>query len=465
MKGPRIRALAVAAIVATSAAAASVVAAPSDKTLEGAAAFGDWRADAPGVRRKITPADLPAPYTGESAASRSQIVARPEGAWPKAPRGFSVQIFASGLKGPRVVRIAPSGDIFVAETYGGNVRVFHAQTGGTPAQGEVFASGLERPYGLAFYPPGPDPQYLYVSTPSQVLRYPYKAGQPQAAGAGEIVIGDLPGDGGHWTRDLVFSRDGKTLYVAVGSKSNVAEGHAKPSADATAELEKANGVGASSDSELFRADVLAVDPDGGHRRVYATGLRNCSGLALRPGTDELWCVVNERDLLGDNLPPDYATSVKPGGFYGWPWYYIGAHEDPRHAGARPDLAAHVTTPDVLIQPHSAPLGIAFYQGAQFPQDYKGDAFVALHGSWNRSKRTGYKVVRLRFNDGKPTGEYEDFLTGFVVPEDDQQVWGRPVGVAVAPDGALLVTEDGNGVIWRVSFEGDHIRPAGLRTPN
>jgi glucose/arabinose dehydrogenase len=202
-------------------------------------------------------------------------------------------------------------------------------------------------------------------------------------------------------------------------------------------------------SEFERADVLAFDPDGGNKRVYATGLRNCSGMTIRLNNGELWCVVNERDMLGDDLPPDYATSVKEGQFFGWPWYYIGGRRDPRHAGERPELAERVTTPDVLIQPHSAPLGIAFYEGSQFPAHYRGDAFVALHGSWNRAKRTGYKVVRLKFQDGKPTGEYEDFLVGFVV--DDTRVWGRPVGVAVAPDGSLLVSEDANGTIWRISF--------------
>ena len=186
-------------------------------------------------------------------------------------------------------------------------------------------------------------------------------------------------------------------------------------------------------------------------RVFATGLRNCSGLTVQPSSGALWCAVNERDVLGDDLPPDYATRVREGQFYGWPWYYIGAHEDPRRKGERPDLAGKIALPDVLIQPHSAPLGITFYEGGQFPAAYKGDAFVALHGSWNRAKRTGYKVARLLFKNGEPTGEYEDFLTGFVV--DDADVWGRPVDVAVAHDGALLVTDDGGGVIWRVVYKG------------
>jgi len=426
------------------------VAAEGQKALLGAAAYGDWRADAPGVLRRITPEDMPAPYAGEVAASGPKVVPRPDAAWPKAPEGFSVSLFASGLKGPRVIRPAPNGDIFVAESYGGRVRGFRMENGAL-ARTEVFASGLDQPYGLAFYPLGPEPQWLYVATTSQVIRFPYKAGELQAAGKGEPIVSGLP-TGGHWTRDIAFSPDGKTLYVAVGSKSNVAEGHARPSAAETDALEMADGPGAAPGPERYRADVLTFDPGGGHKRVHATGLRNCSGLAIRPGTDELWCVVNERDMLGDDLPPDYVTHVKPGGFYGWPWYYIGAHEDPRHAGERPDLAAKVVTPDVLIQPHSAPLQLAFYEGSQFPASYKGDAFIALHGSWNRSKRTGYKVVRLRFKNGAPTGEYEDFLTGFVVGDNDRQVWGRPVGVTVAPDGSLLVTEDGNGAIWRVAFD-------------
>ena len=436
--------------IALALALASPPAGAFEKLLEGPAAYGDWRADAPGVRRKIAPADLPAPFTGELAESRARVVPPPPGATPKAPEGFAAELFASGLEGPRVIRVAPNGDLFVAESYGGKIRAFRLDAGkAKPAQSIVFAKGLDRPYGIAFYPPGPDPHWVYVATDSKVLRYPYHAGDLESGGPAEIIVPDLPAGGNHWTRDIVFSPDGKTLYVAVGSKSNVAEGQTPLSAPEIAALEKTNGVGASAGPELRRAAVLAFDPDGGHARVYATGLRNCSGMTIRPGGDDLWCVVNERDMLGDDLPPDYATHVRAGGFYGWPWYYIGAHGDPRHTGARPDLKDKITTPDVLIQPHSAPLGIAFYEGAQFPKEFAGDAFVALHGSWNRGKRAGYKVVRLIFKDGAPTGAYEDFLTGFVV--DDEQVWGRPVDVAVAPDGALLVTEDGNGAIWRVSY--------------
>lgn len=417
----------------------------------GAAAFGDWRLDAPGSWRKISPADLPAPLASAPVASRSQVVARPDGAAPRTLPGFSAEVFASGLEGPRVIRHAPNGDIFVSESIGGRIRVFHSQEGRiAPASSHIFASELERPYGIAFYPPGPEPRFVYVGTPTAVLRFPYRNGDLKASGPAETIAA-LPWDGGHWTRDLVFSRDGATLYVAIGSKTNVAEGHPRPSAQEIGQLEKAHGVGAGAGAEFERATVIAIDPDGKSRRNVANGLRNCSSLQLQPETDALWCVVNERDMLGDDLPPDYATRVKEGGFYGWPWHYIGAHEDPRHAGERPDLASKITVPDVLFQPHSAPLGIAFYDGGQFPAEYKGDAFVALHGSWNRAQRTGYKIVRLSFEDGVPTGEYQDFLTGFVV--DDTRVWGRPVDVAVARDGSLLVSEDGNGTIWRVSYTG------------
>jgi glucose/arabinose dehydrogenase len=413
----------------------------------GAAAFGDWRSDAPGVRRLITPADLPAPFATRSTANMSQRAARTDADIPKAPPGFTVDLFASGLNVPRVIRIAPNGDIFVAETGAGRVRVLRqGGAGAGPAQGEIFAEGLQRPYGIAFYPSGQDPRFVYVATPDSVVRFPYRDGETKASGPPE-KIASLPGDGNHWTRDLAFSPDDKTLFVSVGSGSNVAEG--APRQDETEIAE--TPFGASFGDERRRANVLAFDPDGKNQRVYATGIRNCSGLAVQPGVGALWCAVNERDGLGDDLPPDYATRVTEGAFYGWPWYYLGDHQDPRHKDERADLANRITTPDVLIQAHSAPLGIAFYEGAQFPPEYKGDAFVTLHGSWNRSKRTGYKVVRLPMKDGKPTGVYEDFLVGFV--GDDKNVWGRPVGIAVTHDGSLLVSDDGSGSIWRVSYRG------------
>ena len=410
----------------------------------GPAAFGGWRTDAPGVRRLIRPTDLPGPHATPSALNPSRRAIRAASMLPKAPAGFAVDLFASGLSGPRVIRVAPNGDIFVAESAAGRVRVFRAAgTNAAPTDSGIFAEGLRSPFGIAFYPSGADPRWIYVATTGQVLRFPYRSGDLKASGPPQIVVPKLPTGGNHWTRDIAFSSDGKTMFVSVGSASNDAGGVRGLASRL---------LGASWGGETDRADVLAFDPDGGRERTYATGLRNCSGLTVGPGSGALWCVVNERDGLGDNLPPDYATRVIDGAFYGWPWFYIGGHEDPRHTGERPDLAGRVSAPDVLIQAHSAPLGITFYEGAQFPSEYKGDAFVALHGSWNRSKRTGYKVVRLVMKDGRPTGVYEDFLTGFVA--DDASVWGRPVDVAVTRDGALLVTDDEGGTIWRVTWRGD-----------
>ncbi|MGA8585868.1 MAG: sorbosone dehydrogenase family protein [Roseiarcus sp.] len=420
----------------------------ADETVRtGAAAFGDWRTDAPGVRRLITPADLPAPFATPSARNMSPQAARTEADIPKAPPGFAVDLFATGLSTPRVIRVAPNGDIFVAETGAGRVLVFRpGESQAGPAQGKIFAGGLQQPYGIAFYPSGQEPRFVYVATPDSVVRFPYRSGETKTSGPPE-TIASLPGGGSHWTRDLAFSPDDKTLFVSVGSSSNVAEGARIPD-----EAEIAGPpLGASFGDEQRRADVLAFDPEGRNERVYATGIRNCSGLAIQPGTGALWCAVNERDGLGDDLPPDYATRVVQGAFYGWPWYYLGDHHDPRHQGERADLANRITTPDVLIQAHSAPLGIAFYTADQFPSEYRGDAFLTLHGSWNRSKRTGYKVVRLLMKDGKPTGAYEDFLVGFF--SNDASVWGRPVGVAVARDGSLLVGEDDSGSIWRVKYRG------------
>jgi glucose/arabinose dehydrogenase len=421
-------------------------------TLVGRAAYGDWRTDAPGVRRKLTPADMPAPLASEPVANPSRAVGRPNGALPKAPPGFTVSLFAKDLKGPRTVRVAPNGDIFVAESAAGRVRVLRADGSGAAAgTSQIFAAGLNRPFGVAFYPPGPNPTYVYVATTAKVVRFPYNNGDLTASGAPETIVPALPTGGAHWTRDIAFSPDGKTMYVSVGSGSNDAEEMDPLPGGELAAFEAKHALGATWGEEENRADVLAFNPDGSHWRVFAAGLRNCAGLTIQPENAALWCAVNERDILGDDLPPDYATSVRSGGFYGWPWYYIGANSDPNRKGERADLKGKITVPDVLLQPHSAPLGIVFYEAPQFPAAYKGDAFVALHGSWNRAKRTGYKVVRLIFKDGKPTGEYEDFLTGFVA--DDSAVWGRPVDVAVAGDGALLVTDDGGDAIWRIAYKG------------
>ena len=383
-----------------------------------------------------------------AAAPDTEIVARPEGALPKAPFGFTVEAFAQGFKEPRVLRTAPNGDVFLSESGAGRVLVLRGADEAGALEVSVFAEKLDRPYGIAFYPPGPVPTYVYVATPSQVYRYPYKAGDSVASGKAEKVVA-LPDDGGHWTRDLAVAADGATIYASVGSFSNVAE-DMKPIAGLEA-YRKTHVLGAAWGQEAGRADVLAFKPDGGALRVLATGLRNCAGLGVQPVTAALWCVVNERDALGDDLPPDYATTVGEGKFYGWPWFYIGDHEDPQVGAQRPDLKGQVTVPDVLLQPHSAPLGIAFYDSSHFPAKYRDSAFVALHGSWNRAKRTGYKVVRLLFDNGKPTGEYEDFLVGFVASDD--AVWGRPSGVTVTKGGDLLISDDAGGLVWRVRYTG------------
>lgn len=417
------------------------------QALTGAAAFGDWRADAPGVRRKIVAADLPAPYATDPAAHVPRIVARPAGALPKVGADFHVSLFAEGLSKPRLLRVAPNGDVFVAETASGRLRLMRSPVPGAQAKPEIYASGLSQPFGMAFYPPGPEPRWLYVANTGSVVRFPYHSGDLIASGPPETIVEHLP-TGGHSTRDITFSADGHEMYVSVGSASNVAEAMPLKQDGAAAAWDgEQQAIGAAWGNEAQRADVLVFDPEGKARRIFATGIRNCVGLAIHPATHDLWCSTNERDLLGDNLVPDYVTRVKRGGFYGWPWYYIGDHEDPRLAGQRTDLEGKSIIPDVLIQPHSASLEMAFYDGAQFPSEYRDDAFVAEHGSWNRSRPTGYKVIRVLTKNGIPTGEYEDFMTGFVI--DDNQVWGRPVGVAIAGDGALLVSDDANGLIWRV----------------
>ncbi len=410
-------------------------------------AYGDWRTDAPGIMRKIMAADLPAPLESPSTANISKIISKPANATLKTMPGFTVEPFVTGMPGARVIRIAPNGDIFVSLSRpDGKVMAIRTAPDMTGPIVETFAAGLKDPYGIAFYPPGPEPKWVYVAGAEKIVRFPYRNGDVKASDAPETIVSDLA-LGGHWTRDIAFSEDGKTMYVAVGSASNVAQDMG-PAPD-LASFEKSHGLGSAWGREEWRANVLTYDPDGKNKQVYATGIRNCSGFTLQPGTGALYCATNERDLLGDNLPPDYVTSVKKGAFYGWPWFYIGDHEDTRPGGGRrPDLANQIAIPDVLIQPHSAPLGIAFNTGGQFPAEWKGDAFVALHGSWNRSLRTGYKIIRLPFKDGRPTGEYQDFVVGFAV--SDQDVWGRPVDVAFAKDGSLLFSDDGNGVIYRVA---------------
>jgi len=399
-----------------------------------AAPFSDFRFEAPGKIRTITPEDLPAPYATDTANNGPQVVARPDDAWPQVPAGFKVELYASRLENPRLIRTAPNGDFFLAESSSGKIKVLRGITAdGQPKQVSVFASGLHRPYGIAFYPPDDNPQWVYVGNTDSIVRFPYKNGD-LAAGAAPAHLADLPHGGGHWTRDLQFSADGKKLFVGVGSASNVDDTDTTP-------------------SERNRADILEFNPDGSGMRVYAYGIRNAGGgLMVHPITLELWCSVNERDGLGDNLVPDYITHVEEGGFYGWPWWYIGAHQDPRHAGKHPELKDKVLVPDVLLQPHNASLEMTVYQGSAFPVEYKGDIFAAEHGSWNRAVRTGYEVIRIPMHQsGRASGAYEDFVTGFVV--DNGHVWGRPVGVTVAPDGSLLVTDDGSNSIWRVIYIG------------
>lgn len=421
------------------------------EVLTGQAAFGTWEPDAPGVRRHITPADLPPPSHADNDPeapdfqNMAEVVPAPEGAMPQVPEGFQVEIFATGLEQPRVVRIAPNGDIFVAETGSGRVLVY-ASDAAAGSEPTVFSEGLDRPFGIAFFPPD-EPTHVYVASADKVVRYPYRASERTAGGAAETIIEGIPTER-HWTRDLAVSPDGQRLFVSIGSASNVAGTMPQMSEDEIKAHEEEHGSGAAWGDEEDRAVVRVFNPDGSEVRNFATGLRNCSGMTIQPGTGILWCTGNERDHVGPNLVPDFLTSVEEGGFYGWPWYYTGANEDPAHPGERPDLKDRVIVPDVLLQAHSSTMQIDFYDGDQFPEEYRGDAFATMRGSWNRELRTGYKVIRALFEDGKPTGVYEDFMTGFVL--DDQRVWGRPTGLAVTGDGALLVSDDTNGTIFRVT---------------
>jgi len=412
---------------------------PAGVTIDtGKAAFTDYRHEQPGNVRKLTVADLPAPYATQAVDNGPHLVPRPADAWPKALPGFSVTEYASGLTNPRLVRTAPNGDLFVVESEPGRIRVMRGvDAHGHSEKMEIYATGLAQPFGLAFYPLGPNPSYLYVANTDSVVRFPYRNGDLQATGKPEIVVASIPGGGrlrggGHWTRDLAFSNDGARLFISVGSHSNVDDVDNNP-------------------AEFHRADILVAKPDGSGLEVYASGIRNAVGIAVHPRTGELWASVNERDNLGDNLVPDYITHIEPGGFYGWPWFYMGGHWDPRHQGKHPELQAKVLTPDVLLQPHNASLEMTFYEGTQFPAEYRGDIFASEHGSWNKAVRTGYEVIRVPLVKGHANGEYEDFVTGFVTPAGD--VWGRPVGVTVAKDGALIVTDDDGNLVWRVAYVG------------
>ncbi len=416
---------------------------------------GDWKQDRPGRVHRIVLASLPAPFASAAANNHPQVVGRPASAVLHVPAGFQAAEFASHLLGPRKMLVAANGDILVTEPSAGRISVIHPSADGTHAASvEVYAEGLNRPFGLTFYPNAAHPQWLYVGETNRLIRYAYRTGDVKARAALEVVVPELPSGRGHYTRDVAFSADGTRLFVSVGSGSNVAEEISKKTLADAQSFDAEHGFGAAWDQETNRADVLVFDAAApGAPRVYATGIRNCVSLTVQPANGALWCTTNERDNLGDDLVPDYSTRVTEGGFYGWPWYYMGSHQDPRLAGDRLDLAGKVLVPDVPYQAHSAALNLMFYTASTgssaFPAEYVGDGFATFHGSWNRAFRTGHKVVRVRMKNDVPTGEYDDFLTGFIV--DDVSAWGRPVGLAELADGSVLVSEDGGNQIFRISY--------------
>ncbi len=375
-------------------------------------------------RHRVDPATLPAPFATPDAKNPPALVPRPENARLSLEPGFKASIFAEGgFKQARWVAEAPNGDVFVTDADAGTLTVLRDADGdGTGELRVVFAEGLARPFGIAF-----GAGHVYVANAGNIVRWPYNAGQTKAEHTAE-KIADFPAEPGHWTRNLAFSPDGKRLYVTIGSSSDAGA----PDAD--------------------RALILQMAPDGSSPRVIATGLRNPIGLAFRPRSGDLWAAVQERDKLGDALVPDFVTRVRDGGFYGWPFAYAGPREDPRHRGERPDLVAKTVTPDVLLEAHSAVMGLVFYDGRMFPSQYRGDAFAALRGSSNRSERTGYKVIRIPFKGSRPVGGYEDFVTGWMLGAERKEVWGRPVGLAVRGDGSMLIVDDASQQIWRITYE-------------
>jgi glucose/arabinose dehydrogenase len=380
----------------------------------------------PLAHTEIKASDLPAPKLENEVNNNPKVIPQPADATLNVPPGFRVSTFAEGgFTRPRWMQLAPNGDVFVADSMGGKIFVLRDKDkDGVAEERSVFLENQKQPFGIAFWK-----DYIYIGNTDAVVRYSYTPGQLKATGEPE-KIASLPGQGyrEHWTRNILFSPDGKKMYVTVGSESNV-----------------------SVEPEPMRASITEFNPDGTGKRIYASGTRNPIGLAWLPGTRSLWAAVQERDRMGDDLVPDYVTEIKDGGFYGWPYGYLGV-EDPRRQGERPDLVKQAITPNVLIQAHSAILGMVFYQGRMFPSEYRGDAFAALHGSWNRTQRTGYKIIRIRFKNGKPVGGYDDFLTGWMAAPDKKEVWGRPVGLLVLPDGSMLITDDGANKIWRVSYK-------------
>lgn len=374
---------------------------------------------------QVIPLDsLPKPFATPSVNNFPIVVPKPATATLTMPKGFKAEIFAEGLNNPRWMAQAPNGDIFVAESGPNRITVLRdTQKKGVADFKDTFATGLDLPFGIAFHK-----NHLYIANTGSVVRFPYKKGQTKAEGSPETIVPNLPGRGyrQHWTRNVIFHPSNGKMYVSVGSETNVGE------------------------EEPRRAAILEFNPDGSEMRIFASGIRNPIGLAFNPTTRALWTTCNERDGLGDDLVPDYVTSVQDGGFYGWPYYYIGQNHDPRMP-EKPELKAKSVVPDVLLTSHSAALGIVFYKGKMFPKQYRGDAFVALHGSWNRSKRTGYSLIRIPFKNGKPVGGYEDFVTGWALDSGKKEVWGRPVGILELKDGSLLVTDDGANKIWRITY--------------
>lgn len=388
--------------------------------------FGHAQAsDRPGQRFSISPASLPPPHATPAVDNTSKKVARPAGSLPQAPKGFAVSVFAGHAPGARWMTVAPNGDVFLAESDFGKVVVLRpSRDGSHAARMATFASGFHQPHGLAFHGDA-----LFVADTKAIWRLRYRDGALAARGRREHVADTTPAAGvGHFTRDIVFDAKGG-LYLTIGAKNNLGE------------------------DPLPYASVQKVG-EGGVLATFASGLRNPVGIAFYPGTDDLYVTVNERDGLGDRLPPDYLTRIGQGDFFGWPYAYLGPHPDPDLGAKRPDLVRKTKVPDVLFEAHSAPLGLVFYDGSQFPPEYRGDAFVALHGSWNSSKPTGYKVVRVRFHNGRPENAYENFVTGFWDGSTSPaRVWGRPVGLVVARDGSLLIADDAGGTVWRVAYTG------------
>ncbi|CAN5490567.1 sorbosone dehydrogenase family protein [soil metagenome] len=378
---------------------------------------------------QINPSDLPKPFATDSARRDSKIIEQPADAVLKVPKGFKINVFAEGdFKYPRWMTLAPNGDVFVADSRANSIIILRDKNkDGVADERFTFASNLSQPFGMAFHK-----DWFYVANTDSVVRFKYKTGQTKAEGEPEQLIKLTEGGyNQHWTRNIIFSPDGAKMYVSIGSSGNV-----------------------DIEEDERRAAISQYNPDGSGYKLFASGLRNPIGLAFNPKTGELWTAVNERDGLGDNLVPDYVTSVKEGAFYGFPYVYIGKNVDPRRKDdPQPAIVEKTIVPDVLITSHSAALGIVFYDGKMFPKDYQGDAFVALHGSWNREKLTGYKIIRVRFENGKLVGNgFEDFLTGWLPDENSREVWGRPVGLLVNSDGSLLICDDGAKKIWRVSYQ-------------